>query len=391
MRCGRMTFVALLLVAGSLNADEPLLFSDSFATLSPGWGQPSESKSVSDGHLVLSLKPNRIHCSLYTGAKFANADIRAKLVQKSGEPEQTAGIVFWAEDVNNYYVARIRSDGRVLIGRSTRDKWLNPANDRQLHESIQTGFDKVNELRVVTAGRSAKVFVNGRELASIRGFPPTEESFVGLFAESGEQPCVWHYSEFEVRQGPADSIAGATRGGELWHDDFSTFDPGWGTISKVQRVENGNFVIDLDPGLRHTTRYQGSLFDDIDIRVKVAEAKGDLDQPAGIIFWVEDGENFVTFVIQSDGTPFIKRYRKGKAPVVNELKPPKGIRKGLGQFNELRVVTKGKSAQLIINDEKLATYTGFPPEAGSGIGLLATSGDTPSTWMFSDLVVRASE
>jgi len=381
----------LLLGAGSLRAEGDLLFSDNFATLATGWGKLSDVKSVSNNRMVLELPPDRIHTSLYQGAEFGNVDIRVKLVQEKGESDQSAGLIFWAEDYDNYYVARVQSDGRFLIGRQTRGKWLNPVNDGAVYEQIHAGLGQINELRVVTSGRSAKAFVNAKEVTNFQGFPPAAESRIGFFVESGAEPCAWAFSELSVRQGPTGASVGASSDGTLLRDDFSTADPAWGGVDKIQRMRDKEFLFELAPELMHRTFYQGRLFDDIDIRVKVSEIKGNTDQPAGIIFWSSGSEDYVTFLIQSDGAVFIKRLRKGMSPVVNALDPPKSIRKGLGKVNELRVVTKGKSAQLLINDEKLATYTGFPPDGGSRIGLIAESGNEPCTWAFSSLVVRAAD
>ena len=43
-------------------------------------------------------------------------------------------------------------------------------------EEIQQGLNKKNELHVVTSGRRSTIFLNGKQVSSLRGFPPTGKS-----------------------------------------------------------------------------------------------------------------------------------------------------------------------------------------------------------------------
>jgi hypothetical protein len=179
--------------------------------------------------------------------------------------------------------------------------------------------------------------------------------------------------------------------GVLLQDDFSMADPAWGGPSKVKAIKDKRLNISLEPGLIHTSLYQGRLFDDIDVRVKVSNIQGGKGQKAGLMFWAEGENDFVAFVVQWDGSVDIRRYRNDKSPVINTLVPALEKPMELSRVNELRVVTKGKSADLYFNDKLLGTYTGFPPEGGSQIGFVATSGEADCTWAFSDLTVRNTE
>ena len=64
------------------------------------------------------------------------------------------------------------------------------------------------------------------------------------------------------------------------------------------------------------------------------------------------------------------------------------INKGLGQVNELRVVARGKSAVLYVNDRDIATYTHGPAEVGRKIGVYVEARADPSIWAFSNLTIR---
>jgi hypothetical protein len=66
------------------------------------------------------------------------------------------------------------------------------------------------------------------------------------------------------------------------------------------------------------------------------------------------------------------------------------IKKGLGQTNELRVVTKGAQATVFINDTQVVSFNGQPPQGGGFIGMIAFSPEkatNKNVWEFSDLKV----
>ena len=72
--------------------------------------------------------------------------------------------------------------------------------------------------------------------------------------------------------------------------------------------------------------------------------------------------------------------------------PPPGrksdaIKQGLGQTNELRLVTQGNVATFYINDQQVTAIHGFPPTGGSLLGLHAESGASSYTWQFSEFKV----
>ena len=369
-------------------ADESVLFSDDFATLRPGWGKADESQSVSDNKLVLNLKPNLIHHSLYDGDRVGNADIRLKVSQTQGNTDQPGGIAFWATDHNNFYMARVSADGRFSVGRRMNGKWLSPVFG-QPRDEVRQGLGQVNELRVVTCGRAATVYVNEKQVVEFQGFPPKGGSMFGVYAESGDDPALWAFSELVVRQGPPTPDAKGPRDDALLlTDDFATLDPAWGGASDSMKVDDHKLVLSLEPDAGRATLYSGSLFDNADIRLKIAEVKGGTDQPAGIVFWASDPNNCYAALIQADGGFYVARRMRGKWLTPVSLRVSEEVRKGIGQVNELRVVTCGPTATIYVNDQQLISFQGYPPTGGAKIGLRAESGADPATWAFSELRVR---
>lgn len=379
--------VAILCGGTFAAAAEPmLLFSDDFSSLAPEWGKESELRRVADKHLIMSLKPNLIHNSLYGGRKFRDVDLRVGLQQESGDTNETAGVIFWAEDINNYYCARISSDGKFLLTRKMRGKWLNPVNTRS--ETVVKSLKEWNEFRIITSGRMISVTVNGKEMARLEGFPPAEESRIGLFVESGEQRSQWLYRNVQVYSPPAAGPEAPVAADLLFADRFDVMSPVWGGANDVQTVRGGAFRVALSPDLVHRNHFEGALVDDSDVRVTIKQQAGETDQPAGLIFWSEK-QNYVAFLLRSNGELSIRRVRAGQKAVVNDLNKPKGFREGLNSTNELKVVTTADRAELFVNGASIAKYKGFPPENGSQVGLLCESGKTPCEWLFDNFEVRS--
>ena len=63
---------------------------------------------------------------------------------------------------------------------------------------MKTGANAVNEVRIVTKGRSAMMFVNGKQVVAINGFPPSAQSLIGLYGESDSELATWQFSDLVV-------------------------------------------------------------------------------------------------------------------------------------------------------------------------------------------------
>ncbi len=174
----------------------------------------------------------------------------------------------------------------------------------------------------------------------------------------------------------------------LFSDDFSTLDPGWGEPSEQMRIEGKKMILQPKVNMSFTDLYQGNLFGDADIRVKVAQTGGQSDRPAGVAFWGSGYDNYYVAELTTEGRFGVVRMTQGRWLYPIESKEQHAVKKGLNQENELRVVTKGNTATFYLNDEQVASFKGFPPEGGSLVGVCAESGAEPYEWSFSDFSVR---
>lgn len=386
-------FVAtVLLLISPVSADESVgLFSDHFASLDPGWGAANANKNVSDGKLVLKPDANSGFSTIRSGSYFRDADIRVKVRLASGGTDESAGLVFWAADVDNYYLAQITTDAMVGITRFVHNRQLTPLS-YATNKAVNKGLGQTNELRVLTVGKSATLYVNGQEIATTAGFPPPSGGRIGLHAESGATVYTWEFSDLEVLQPPLTAAPTTTTAAAdpsiLFSDNFATLDPAWGVPSTSKSVLDGSFRLEPAANGSHTTLYQGALFGDADIRVRIAETSGGTDETGGLVFWATDLNNYYLAQITPDGLVGVTRFMRGQQMNPVSYARSGAVRQGVGAVNEMRVVTQGQTATLVINGQGIAALRGFPPRAGGQIGLHGESGETPYVWQFAGLEVH---
>src|ERR1700737_4387216 len=177
----------------------------------------------------------------------------------------------------------------------------------------------------------------------------------------------------------------------LYEDDFTNLDPSWGTPGDILSVKDGKLI--LKPALNTTQSVlnQSNVFDDADIAVDIILSAGDPIVPGGLIFWAKDYSNFYCLSIDANGSFKISHF------VTDRWLSPVGWTKseamntGIGQVNNLRVVTKGRQATAYINDKEVVTINGQPPQGGGCVEISGGSAqDSQNTWQFANLRVIAT-
>jgi len=167
---------------------DEVLFEDTFDTFDTTWGTPSESVKVDNGRLMMIPDPNEYVSVHNTAGVYDDIDFCVTATALSGDKLENAayGVMFWYIDSNNYYAVEIDTNGKAAIYRSQRDNWL-PQVRWQDTESVKKGAGEANQIRVVTLGNKATVYINGEEFKSIKGVPPKNGQQIGLIAESAKE------------------------------------------------------------------------------------------------------------------------------------------------------------------------------------------------------------
>ena len=111
-----------------------------------------------------------------------------------------AGVMFWATDYDNYYYALIAGDGAVGIFRRQRGKTLKQT-DWTVFDAANKGKEAVNELRVVTIGKEASVYVNGKLFKTMKGQPPENGQEIGVRATSSKgEKAIYAFDDIKVTE-----------------------------------------------------------------------------------------------------------------------------------------------------------------------------------------------
>jgi len=142
-----------------------------------------------------------------------------------------------------------------------------------------------------------------------------------------------------------------------------------------------------------TELYSGLRYGDANVCVTVSTSATDKveKQDMGLVFWADGFASYYTFEITPGGMYSIAQHLPGgqwSYPVHLTASP--AIVQGTGKANTLRVLTKGTTATLFINDQQVGTFDVTPPAGGGMVGFIGDSSDTFSasdTFDFTDFAV----
>lgn len=182
MRGIRPLLAALVLVlsAGGAWAVCPGLtvqFEDRFDTFKPSWGDPSADVKVENGNMILAPASGTYDWRANSAALYGDIDMCVSVTTLTAvQPmDAKAGLLFWYDDVNNFYVFEIAPNGRASVWRRQNGKWLAQVKWADV-ASVNKDDGAINELRVTTTGSDAVFYVNGTEFNKISGSPPKRAS-----------------------------------------------------------------------------------------------------------------------------------------------------------------------------------------------------------------------
>jgi hypothetical protein len=180
--------LTLLLVALNLCWAAKVVFEDKFTSLDPAWGSPSDIVNVKDGKLVITPEKNTTQTILNQANVLPN-DMEASYSLsfiKATAPTWGSGLVFWAKDYDEYYAVLINAQGWFGVQRHVANRYLLPVAWRE-SDVIKKGDGVENQVKVVTKGKQATVFINGKEVVTLNGQPPEGGSLIGFKAASGPE------------------------------------------------------------------------------------------------------------------------------------------------------------------------------------------------------------
>jgi hypothetical protein len=197
--------VAMALSVGSTEAalacqGTEVLFEESFATLEPTWGNADDAFFLEDGQLTIMPGYDEYYSALNTMGTYGDIDLCFNLEAIKADPEGNsfAGLIFWAIDYDNYYYIVVTAEQSIGVFRRQRGRVL-PQLRWATFDALKPGNGVVNELRVVTIGNAATIYVNGAEYGTIKGQPPSDGQQIGVRATSPRNDrAVWGFDDFRI-------------------------------------------------------------------------------------------------------------------------------------------------------------------------------------------------
>ena len=183
-----MMAMAVVLLAVTAGLAGKVLFEDKFTSLDPSWGAPGPIMDVKDGKLIITPEKNTSQTILNQANVFPN-DAEASFAMtfvKAPAPTWGSGLVFWAKDYNEYYAVLINAEGWFAVQRYVAGRYLLPVAWRE-SDAIKKGEGAENQVKVVTKGNKATVFINGKEVISLSGQPPQGGTLIGFKVASGPE------------------------------------------------------------------------------------------------------------------------------------------------------------------------------------------------------------
>ncbi len=182
-----------------------VVFQDAYTTPNPALNVTPAAEStvtVKDGRAeVAFLKQGMARMGEYRGMPYGDANFCVTLATPSTDSvgDQSAGLIFWATDDNNFYVLEISLNGQFAVGQQVNGGIYTHPVPWAVNAAVASGAGASNTLRVQTRGNVATVFVNDQQVGTLTGTPPTGGGLTGFYTSSSSTSLsTWDVSGLTV-------------------------------------------------------------------------------------------------------------------------------------------------------------------------------------------------
>ena len=382
---------------------------DDFKPPKGGWDETSEAFFFKDGRMVLKLDANTTQAQLYLPLLVKAVTICSEIISppevKSQDGNATGGIIFWATNNRNYYLAQIYINGSYDIWRRSVGSWITVV-PRTKADSIRQGPNAVNQLKVTTGINAATLAINGTKIIDFRGQTPNRGWMTGLYGQSEEAaPNEWRFSSIAVIKDPPEKTPSAQtlfppkdtallnsckeNAPTGFFDDFRPPDPGWGQVGDSAFFKDGQMVLKNRVWLYAPMVFEAGVVC-ADIKSPPQVTKPDGVANGGVIFWALDYNNYYEAGLYVDGTYDVyRKIDRSWKQIVPRTKAD-AIHMGVNAVNRMKIVFNNisHSVTLFINDTKVVEFEGQPPTAGGSVGLVGVQeADLINEWHFLNIAV----
>jgi hypothetical protein len=384
-----------------------VILQDAFTAANPSLDVNPYAQSkiaVQGGKAEMTLiQPGYVRAEEYWGKQFGDMNVCVTVTTPATDKAegQSAGIIFWAPDYNSYYTFEVNpGTGQYMVGQKQATGWTFPVG-LTASPAIAQGMGKSNTLRVQTRGNTATLFINDQQVGTVTGTPPAGGGQVGFTGESqstASGPDTWDFTSFSASAAQtASAPAGSCPGTAVFQDAFPTPDPllniQTSAQSQVTTLGGKGEVILAQANYGQMAEYGGNQFGDANVCATFATLPTDKseNQMAGLIFWAVDYNNLYIFMINpSSGQFALSQKSGGNWSFTSTSAPNPAVMQGMGKTNTLRVLTKGNTASLYVNNQLVDSIVATPPAGGGVMGFYAQTDSTyttKETWQIGNFTV----
>jgi hypothetical protein len=163
-----------------------VIYEDTFADDSGGWDFTTGVTAIKPPNFVYApdAQNTGITNQVLTFHETEGDFCAEVALPKSIAPDNKLGlgVVFWAVDYNNYWLALLYSDGSVGLFTRANSVWQTVATIPNA-PGFKADADAINALRVTTTGGKISIFLNGQLVKAIRAQLPDGALRFGMHAE----------------------------------------------------------------------------------------------------------------------------------------------------------------------------------------------------------------
>lgn len=163
-----------------------ILFEDDFSDTSSGWDQKNSDTGITDysgGSYRILVNQTRYDAWANPGQSFTgDVSVEVDATKNGGPDDNDLGVICRYQDVDNFYVFEISSDGYAVIGKMTAGNSIEYISSDKMEstDAIHQGI-ATNHIRADCIGDTLTLYVNGAQVATVTDTDHTSGD-VGLMA-----------------------------------------------------------------------------------------------------------------------------------------------------------------------------------------------------------------
>jgi hypothetical protein len=198
--------LSLVLPAAAAPCPGIVVLQDSFAAPNPALdatANPQSKVTIQGGKAeVTFLQAGMGRSEEYAGTQYGDANLCGTFATATADKaeNQAAGIIFWGTDYTTFYSLQIiPASGQFAVvqlvpgtGWATSLAWTASA-------AIVKTMGAANTLQVQTKGNVATLFINGQNVGTFKGTPPSGGGVVGFSVSTSSTSLdTWDVSDFSI-------------------------------------------------------------------------------------------------------------------------------------------------------------------------------------------------